>query len=122
MIIAAVGQLVADCIDEFAQQCIASLSITGRWLYEHYTRIIGFKNRPQVSIRDFPFQFAVRLFLSVIAPGANDMSMSFGCQAISAPRRPTRASLYEAAATKYVQNLRRTTTRIEPMDWGGSRV
>ena len=43
--------------------------------------------------RDFPFQFAVRTFSSVIAVGANHIPMSFGCQAISAPRRPTRASL-----------------------------
>ena len=79
MTVAAAGQLVAECLRESAQQCLTSLSITRRWLYEHYTRIIGFRNRPQVSIRDFPFQFAVRTFLSFIAPGANDMPMSFGC-------------------------------------------
>ena len=49
-------------------------------------------------MRDFPFQFAVRPFSSVIALGDNDMPMSFGCQAISAPRGPTIASLSEAAA------------------------
>jgi len=42
--------------------------------------------------RDFPFQFAVRTFSSVIAVGANHIPMSFGCQAISAPwhSRPSR--------------------------------